>query len=116
MCSHSFQDKHKGGLYPGLHRAKEILSVMLHFLQALQLPCDSCDCATTVLHVMKITSMKSTHLMLHLFKIYLYPRGPQHVCLDNHSKFFLPPSPRVVAKIINKLLVKRGVFLGRERR
>lgn len=84
--------------------------------------CRLCNCpvtavsATTVLHVMKITSMKSTHLMLHLFKIYLYPRGPQHVYLDYHSKFFLPPSPSIVAKIINKLLAKRGVFLGRERR
>lgn len=114
MCPHSFQDKHKVTLYPGLQRAKESLSKMLHLHQALQLPCDSCDCATTVVHVIKITS-NSTHLILHLFKIHLYPRSPQYVCLDNHSKFFLPPSPRIVAKIINKLLVKRGAFLGRER-
>lgn len=43
--------------------------------------------ATTVLHVMKITS-NSTHLMLHLLKIHLHPSSPQHVYLDNHSKFF----------------------------
>lgn len=76
--------------------------MMLRLLQALQLPCGSC--ATTVLHVMKITS-NSTHLILQLFKIHTTLSSPQHVCLDNHSKFFLPPSPRVVAKIINKLLV-----------
>lgn len=49
-------------------------------------------------------------------KIHLYSRSSWHVCLDNHSKFSLTSSPRIVAKIINKLLVKHGVFLWRERR